>query len=96
MSITKDTGNYAIKVIVRQMVGDLDLDVDDLEQNPRGNWHSRVKAQTMGEAGKLALDKFHESVPISVLDDFDIRVKVRKIYAGTWGKAWKNPEGKEF
>lgn len=55
-------------VIVRQTVSVEDMDPDDFWENPSGSY--MIDAHTSEEA----LDKFHFTIPIACLDDFDISV----------------------
>ena len=65
--------NY--NIIVKQLVSDAELDWDDRNTNPSGT--HKITAASEDEA----LDDFHLTVPIAVLEDFEITVEeVQKIY----------------
>jgi hypothetical protein len=51
-----------------------ELDPNDRDDSPVGNHDFIVDADTADEAERLALDLFHDTVPISVPEDFDIDV----------------------
>jgi len=57
------------KITVKQLVANKDLDYDDANENPSGE-HT---VTAMNE--EKALDVFHLTIPIAVLDDFDISIK---------------------
>lgn len=58
--------SYAI--VVTQLVYDSELDGDDQDYRPEGVYSVEAKNEDM------ALDIFHEAVPIACLDDYDIQV----------------------
>jgi len=58
--------NY--KITVTQLVPSNQLDIDDVEENPSGV-HTFI-----GKSEKDALDSFHNTVPISCLEYFDIHI----------------------
>ena len=57
------------RIIVTQLVPDSLLDIDDLEENPSGQ-HTFI-----GTSEEDALDSFHSTIPISVLEYFDIDIE---------------------
>lgn len=56
-------------IMVKQLVPDRELDYDDLQENPSGEYIVE------GEDEEDALDEFHHTVPIACLDHFDIEVR---------------------
>lgn len=67
---------FYVLISVRQLVEDSQLDHDDLHDDPKGKYGVVVRATNEDEAKELALDEFHDRIPIAVLDDFDITAEV--------------------
>jgi hypothetical protein len=61
------------KVTVTQIVPDEELDGDDTDTNPKGTYTYEARDE------EDALDQFHETVPVSCLDDFDIEAQLVKV-----------------
>lgn len=65
---------YPIVVTVTRAEGvkDEDLDPDDREQHPEGTYTYPIEAVNLRAAKEQALDAFHSSVPIALLENYDI------------------------
>jgi hypothetical protein len=66
--------NFNVTITVKALTDD--LHPDDEQDNPEGEHHYKVEADDRSDAVELALDRFHDSVPIKVLDDFEIDPEV--------------------
>lgn len=69
---------YNVVIEVKQIAKKLS-DHEDRLQNPKGTYAGIVKAKNKKDAKEMALDEFHETIPIGCLDDFDINIDVEKI-----------------
>ena len=69
---------YLIAVTVLALVEWADRNGNDQEDDPTGTRDYRVDADRPEDAIELALDIFHSTVPIKVLDDFEIRAQVKE------------------
>ena len=67
--LTNKPANYIItvKVIVERW----DMDLDDLETW----WNTETEVRISAETKEKALDEFHSTYPIAVLEDFDITIE---------------------
>ena len=63
---------YQYKITIKQLASDSDLDHDDLIDNPSGTVYLEAVTEN------AALDEFHETIPISCLDHFEITIKKTK------------------
>lgn len=70
---------WHVEIEVKQLAPNSELDADDKAENPSGVWDINVQANNKEQAEEFGLDEFHETVPIAVLDDFDISVSVEEI-----------------
>lgn len=60
------------EITVKQLVTDNELDHEDKHDNPTGQY------DYWAESEDKAIDHFHETVPISCLEDFEIEIKLKK------------------
>lgn len=73
---------YRVTINVRQLTKDADLDPEDRDDNPSGDYEYIIELAENGRSNwekelkieELALDEFHQTIPISTLDDFEITV----------------------
>lgn len=64
---------YNVTIFARQLVPYEELDGDDKDENIVGGHHFYdIEAYSEEEAEKIALDEFHETVPIANLDNYEI------------------------
>lgn len=64
---------YAMKVTLTRLVGEAHLNWEDRKLG--GEYTFIVNAANVEHAQSLALDEFHDNVPVNVLDDFEIDVE---------------------
>jgi hypothetical protein len=63
---------YQVRIVVKALVPETELSQDDIETSPVGTHLFDVEAVSRRQALVYGLDAFHATVPIDVLDDFDI------------------------
>lgn len=73
---------YSATVTVRALVPYEDWDSDDQQGNPPGQYTFQVVAAGDAAAREAVLDQFHKTVPISMLEDFDIEVEIAGVDSG--------------
>lgn len=66
------------KVTVTAVPNTGELHPVDAEEGPSGEYVYVVEAGCMEDAQELGLDRFHSSVPIKVLEDYDITAVVEE------------------
>lgn len=66
---------YNVEVTVK--ANTLSLHPVDEECNPCGSYKYMLEAQDEDSAKERALDSFHNTIPIKVLEDFDITATIR-------------------
>ena len=64
---------FRIAIKCTQAIPDAELHPVDKEDNPVSENVYTIAASSVAEAIALALDEFHSTVPIKVLDDFVIK-----------------------
>ncbi len=62
----------AVEVELANMVEFSDLHYDDMQDDPTGEYEFAIQADNDDDARDGALEEFHSSVPIRILEHFDI------------------------
>lgn len=65
---------WKVKFVVKAIVSDDERSCDDKETPPDGTYFYDIEHDDQDAAHELAKDIFHSTIPIAVLDDFDIEV----------------------
>lgn len=73
------TRHYEVTIEVTPTVPPFLLHPLDVRESPVGKHRFNVTGYSADDAEKQALDKFHWTVPIKVLDDFELCVTVKEI-----------------
>ena len=63
-----------VKIVVKPIVPEADRSFYDKEEPPDGTYFYDIEHDDPDTAHELAKDIFHSTVPIEVLDNFDIEV----------------------
>lgn len=63
-------------VTCKALVPEREWDHDDLVDNPVGSYTFHVEGANREALTEAALDQFHSTVPIAMLENFDINVKL--------------------